>query len=75
MDKFYVTMKEEQPKQADSVFFAGKSLHIIFSIWAKGLLQCPLDLLPKGKRGVSVSRYNVEDARVSSLRLSHLLIP
>jgi hypothetical protein len=59
-------MKEEQPKQVDAVFLAGKSARILCSISAKFLLHCSLDLLTKGKRGVCVSRY--QDYKIDEAR-------
>jgi hypothetical protein len=59
-------MKEEQPKQVDAVFLAGKSARIICSISVKFVLHCSLDSLTKVKRRVCVSRYKdykVDDAR------------
>jgi hypothetical protein len=59
-------MKEEQPKQIDAVFLAGKSARVICLISAKFLLHCSLDSITKGEREVCVSRYKdykVNDAR------------
>jgi hypothetical protein len=78
MNKFDLMMKEKQPKQADMIFLTGKSLRIIFSISAKGLLRCSLNSFTKGKRRVCVSRYKdckIDDARELIAVLASVDIP
>ena len=56
-DKLDVGLKEDESRQALSVFLAGRSPRVIFGLNNKGIVICSLDSFTKGKKGVVVYKF------------------